>query len=702
MHRIRTRVVNCHHALATLVLGATLGCDGTLSHSSDARVGSDMGSFGDATTARDIGVSGDSGPVIVIPTLDAGGEAGVIVPPSFFDACGGRIFDPNGVLNVAEYRTQANSWSTAIRDCRLGPKFADVYGTQEDPRPTAYMPPRRDCTGTCNASYPNYYQLGAPSPNGNRFGVLTGQVVYQPDTPGVGIDEFTTFAWANNAVIIEPWISSAPARYITFPFQNELYGGTARQPVAISRSLLGANSGALAIFQNGWIGGIPDRFAVSTNRMVRLPDGFVPTAIARSNSNEFALVTAWNVNTQTGHLFVLAIGDALPHVHALREWLAPPHPQEDPSNPFVIASSESMCRALGNRCYGVDYAPLKILGQIELPIHTPTAIVASFDNGTGLSDDYLVPHLIGNYQWGGGSFDPDVRRRIRERPNGDPLANAFARSGYAIVLSRWENRAVFIDLQPLVDFVIQKIIGPDFDAVVRNNRGNAGNEWPLAFSVAPEQIPRVVAMVDVPHPTAALAGRWHPANSPMVKAHIATLDGTVRTFAVDTLGTTETGTPNVRHLFSTQVGPNPVSMSWPYSADGYSSPGRCAGRRDPCAYNNPYDFNHQFMVVSRARREIDFVRTGSTDSVIYRRLRDARMNDPVSVYPNPHFSITQVTVADFTGRQIINYRLGPLEPDLTDPGSEFPPGANGEADFECGGFVAVPGFPFDLSVANVP
>ncbi len=56
-----------------------------------------------------------------------------------------------------------------------------------------------DCLGTCAQAYPPYYQYGSPSAN-IRVGELKGQVMYFPDSPGVGIDEFTGLALANNAM----------------------------------------------------------------------------------------------------------------------------------------------------------------------------------------------------------------------------------------------------------------------------------------------------------------------------------------------------------------------------------------------------------------------------------------------------------------------------------------------------------------------
>lgn len=85
-----------------------------------------------------------------------------------------------------------------------------------------------------------------------------------------------------------------------------------------------------------------------------------------------------------------------------------------------------------------------------------------------------------------------------------------------------------------------------------------------------------------------------------------------------------------------------------------------------------------------------------------RRLRDARLLDPVFVeVPDTHgIETSLLTVADFKGRQIINYRYSPVV-FATQGGAKFGMGPEGKDEFEFGGVLAFPGAPFCLSATNV-
>ncbi len=645
--------------------------------------------------------------VMVLPPFDVG-TSDVAVAPSFFDNCGGRIFNAAGTLNVDEYRNQANAWSREVLDCRFGPKFADVYGNAQDDRPTVYEPPRIACTSPpCGAAYPRYYQLGNPVVNEVSFGVLTGQAAYFPDEANnVGLDEFWSFSWANSAIVEEPWMSSRPARYTysadwaamcsqvswqhlcNSPEWGEVYAAGGHRTIAVHRSQLGDATGAIALFQSGHLGGIPDYYGSSTNAVTRLPDGFVPTAIATSNELEFAFVTAWNVNTQTGHLFVIAIGDALPELFVGRAW-------------------QRTTTCLSDHSCNWDLAPFKILGQIELPIHTPTAIDVSFDNGAGHGNSYLGPRVNGNIFENGLDYSTQSVRDSLQYPNGSHKLDV-AHSGYAVVLSRWENKAVFIDLQALVQLSHRYFAGTQQDyETARNNRGNRPDQWPYAFSVAPEQTPRVVATIDIPHPTTVLCGRFGNFDIMPAKTHIASLDGTIRTFNVSGLGTpSTTDAQNITPMSSLQVGANPVRMQWLRAPDPSAPPGACPehyglSNQYRCDGVSQYEFNSHFAVLSRAGRELTFVVTDDTESRVYRRLRDSRMEDPVNFITNPMDVTMLFSIADWTNKRVTSYRFTEIVAACT-PALNGPVQVGGGGVAECAGSMSLPGNVYSLSTANVP
>src|SRR5262245_35271890 len=117
----------------------------------------------------------------------------------------------------------------------------------------------------------------------------------------------------------------------------------------------------------------------------------------------------------------------------------------------------------------------------------------------------------------------------------------------------------------------------------------------------------------------------------------------------------------------------------------------------------------ELIVCSRGDREIDLVKLDANlnSGKVWKRLRDSRLQDPVDV----ENSVTGfvhcflLTVCDFKGKQILNYRYGPItvyEPDYKKVHCTFGMGPDGKSEFECEGWTEISGYPFRLSSANVP
>lgn len=60
-----------------------------------------------------------------------------------------------------------------------------------------------------------------------------------------------------------------------------------------------------------------------------------------------------------------------------------------------------------------------------------------------------------------------------------------------------------------------------------------------------------------------------------------------------------------------------------------------------------------------------------------------------------------LTLADFHGRKVINYRFAPAPSDALTPHRSIGMGADGTAASECGGELAMPGAVFRVSSTNV-
>ncbi|MGO4392549.1 hypothetical protein AB4Z46_14475, partial [Variovorax sp. M-6] len=119
--------------------------------------------------------------------------------------------------------------------------------------------------------------------------------------------------------------------------------------------------------------------------------------------------------------------------------------------------------------------------------------------------------------------------------------------------------------------------------------------------------------------------------------------------------------------------------------------------------------SQQVLVSSRGDRKISWVRFASNGNsgTIKRTLQDTRMVDPISIEDADNFANSNniVSVADYAGKAIRNYRYGPV---IFIDGKACPaPGGcpvtpTGDIGIEYGGSMALPGKPFHLKTANVP
>jgi len=169
---------------------------------------------------------------------------------------------------------------------------------------------------------------------------------------------------------------------------------------------------------------------------------------------------------------------------------------------------------------------------------------------------------------------------------------------------------------------------------------------------------------------------------------VATVDGKVLVYSVGSLADdAPAAAPEIRCVGFVPVGRNPTRIShvqwdWDYRLD-------------------------EFIVSCRGDREICFVKldAGLNTGKVWKRLRDSRLQDPVDVENSVTGFIAcyLVTVCDFKGKQILNYRYGAIHtPDYQKPVFTFGVGADGKSEAEFDGGVEIPGHAFRLTSANVP
>jgi hypothetical protein len=580
-----------------------------------------------------------------------------------YDACGGRIVRSDGSIDADEYRRQAGLWSREVIDCRLGPDFVDYHPTAAgDDRPLAYEPPTMTNPYGANARGLPYQLGGPPTEDPGAFGSIDAQILYAPDEPvNPGIDRLITYLWVNDTIHTAPmptwhgapdcWWPDCTSNPDPLGQRQDLadaMGHPVREPMAMARSLHFWSQDAVIVLRGGFLAATGTETSDSGFAWMHFPPEKVPMAVALSNENEFAFVAIWDTQAVKGQIAVVALEAATRLVHA---WYY-----------------------IGFPSVG-GYTTMKLLGYVDLPdMVAPTDLDVTTSNGAG--------------PWPGGLELGDYRldtQDVRDRfawPDGD-LHGAIAMRGQIAVISRWEGKVTFIDLEPLLSYFHDMYLTTQerFDET-QASAGPAPDQWPYAFSVRPESAPVVVKTLPVATPTAVLAGS--------TRTQVASLDGTLTRFDTSSLKLSDrtTDPAAIVAVGSLQVGRNPTRMIWPRNRDPLNE------------HSSPYQFDDIFLVLSRGDRTIEWIDLAAEGGpAIFRRFEDRRLVDPVDMDVSEQSYV--ITVADFAGRQVVNYRFAPTPAHHLRPERAIGLGAGGTAAAECGGALPIAGTAFRVSSTNV-
>ncbi|HEX3135198.1 MAG TPA: hypothetical protein VHX44_16655, partial [Planctomycetota bacterium] len=322
------------------------------------------------------------------------------------------------------------------------------------------------------------------------------------------------------------------------------------------------------------------------------------------------------------------------------------------------------------------FTGMKLLGFIDLPIATPSAISATTDT---VAWDGFAGDLPKE------AFDlskPEVRERWAKGAPGVTrnIATALPRCGFAVIASRAEDKAVFVDLGPFFTWLRTMYLGTQQDYDATTKRGDAPDQWPFTFEHSPKAKPVVVHTVKIPQPIAVATG-YPTEDEPGfgTKAMITTLDGRLVVLEVGQLGSSAAKPGPIVPLGMVAVGRNPLGLSY--------------GSRLAHPHN-------QVVVVSRGDRRISMVRIAGITPTVTRTLEDPRFNDPVAVEAGEYRGAKFICIADFKGRKILNYLTGPI--DAWGDKLFGALGVKGDAAFEFSGSTNLPGYPFLISGAEVP
>ena len=578
---------------------------------------------------------------------------------------GNSVVDRSGRISHDAYVREALDWTPAAIHLRLGPDF-DFYNKGKTKTvPTVYLPPEKKLKGARNGQSMDWTVGGVPAADSGDYSGTHAQLFYSPEKHGdPGVDRILVLEEGFTVFTYKPektwWGGTHPEPGVLTRAWAQSAGGNIGAPIAMARGYgLWCNS-AVMIFSTGLVGTAGTCTSQNTYPFFQFPPNKVPTAIAITTRNEFALITIWDTEKMKGQVAVLVLDSTQKDsLMGLYSWHEP-----KPGLPNVGG-----------------FRSLKLLGYVDLPgMNAPSGICAY---GTGW-DQWL--HSLDGKNVQPRELDtsnPKVRNTFSDKKEWN--YHWISDAGFAAVISKQEDKVAFIDLQPLFAYVREMYFGSDENLKKTLDYGPGPKQWPFTFEVEPKQKPIVVAVqsTPAPTPTAVLCS---------VRGH----------------------DPSV--LIGFQEGKLGIFKVGAKAADGPLNPAeiRCTGAvnvgRNPCciAYNKnaswgkPETLNDTFIVVSRGDRSIQWVKVDNGHGEVIRTLTDSRLIDPVFCeMADTHGTESHViTVCDFKGRKVINYRFGPVI-FHTNGGASYPMGPDGKDEFECGGFMEFPGNPYRVCGTNV-
>lgn len=601
-------------------------------------------------------------PVVVVPAAP---------PPVTTPA--GSIFRTNGTVDPVAYAQYAEKWDQTSADTRLGPTFETLNPLAIDTRPVTFQATSKQCT----TSYirVNPYELGVAgcSPD-NDYWSDSGQVAYVPDDTvnDPGLDRIQTFAYYDNVFAISPrldWASTRPHPewQTQEPNYKAMLGHFPTKPVALVRNYGMLQNEALVLYHEGLLGCAGTQTSRSDSERpfpgVLFPSTKVPTGLAVTSSNEFALVTLWDTQTQKGQLAVVALeGKYIP----FHTW-----------------------KYMGLPNQG-SWSDFKLLGYIDLPMAAPSSIAAAsngFWNGPSQTANQVLSQVDLN--------DAGVRWGLVNGEYG--WSGIIATKGYAVISSKLDNKVAIVDLAPLFAYVRESYLSSaeSYQTTI-STRGSGPGQWPLTFAEKPSIMPKVVWSSTIASPTAVLAGvradRWSPDR---FKAYVASEDGTIHILDTSTMMARWEWEPvgALAEIGSFKVGRNPVAMCFTRFGE-YPLPLIPNDAQGKPRQADP--LNNMFYVACRGDREIDAVVTFNGQGTVYRRIRDSRMGDPVGLSVAYRGNI--LSVADYNGKKILSFRIGAM---VDRQGRVYGCGVSGNDPYEFAGELPLGGRPFALNSANV-
>jgi hypothetical protein len=551
-------------------------------------------------------------------------------------------------LDRAAILRELQDFSLSGMNRRLGPDYAYYHGQGPAEKfPLVWMCPARQDPGG------RQYQIGGPwSKDAGDFSSTQGQILYVPDPGFFPVDRVTIIEWSNGCFTeapLPPWHGGFRPEPAGAKWKQAAPRGEVGMPLAMARGMGSWANNGLAIFSSGLLAAAGTVTARGLEPAFQFPPGKLLTSISITNKSEFVLVTLCDVAANKGQVAVLSPQVNGKQTNFVHEW----HDDQAWSLPNVAV-----------------FTNLKLLGYVDLP-------GIAFPTGISAVGNHVGGRMNGRDGNAGVLREYDLAQQAdRDVFSKGSNAQYASTAGYAVVIGKYEDKAAVLDLRPLFAEVRKMYFSSEANYRKTRDAGPEPRQWPYAFDVAPQWKPTVVTVLDVPEPTAVIAGM---SGAEKTWAAIASRDGTLGIYDMGGLSSEAPAQVRaVRRAAEVRVGRNPTCLAYQKgSAD-------------------------TIIAVSRGDREIDWIDCSPPAPRVIRRLRDARMLDPVFVEVSDTHGIETplLTVADFRGRKIINYRYGQLI-FATQGGAKFGMGRDGKDEFECGGVLEFPGSPFSVSATNV-
>jgi hypothetical protein len=598
----------------------------------------------------------------------------------------------SGGDDAASYRAMAaNIGKAAGIEYRYGPGPAAYGTTGNGGLPTwskradhAFVSDRQGGKRGCDPAFCGTWQVGAWSDEVGDFASNVGHVAYIPESPsqrvgmaGLGISSSSNEVFSQRPELMWVYYGAGVDEVSALAYRRA--GAALGNPVAVARceGRPGWCMNSLMVFDNGFIGFAQSN--TSTNKAsARLAPGKVPTAAAVTNSNEFALITVWDTVNLRGEVAVVALA-------GLCEGCTPAKPASPTSWWGEWQGLYPGLPNLGNTAY------MKVLGYVPLPadMKAPTGISVT----TGVKRTAYLPAGVPGRE---STFDLPLNKagnRATFRSGGRNF-DTYAKGGIAVVSSKSEQKVAFLDLRPLFAYYQSMYFGSDADYSVTTSVGPADSQWPRTFAGAPAQTPTVIKTVSMANrPTAVKTYAWGSNR----RAWVATQDGQLHIFNLGDYPTAGNGSAaSIVEVGAVAVGRNPTGIALVKEKAG----------------NAVYpDITREVIVTSRGDRQLQWVRfagDGNSGSVV-RTLKDTRLVDPIAAEDTDNHGTESyvVSVADYGGRALRNYRYGPVimhnyGGSACGGSNGCGMGSNGGDPFEYGGEFGLPGGPFQITSANIP